>query len=238
MSSSPITSNHTGIDASSNPITVTPGTPIHISNVTLSAEAAKSILELIMSTRGSAERNPVSIPITAHPSVKQGIDQCMNCGIFGHRTFQCAHVGRTPEGIPEWRRTTNGKIYSVKALLGMHPYQKWTMDTLLEDHSSQNMKTRSTPPFETPAVETIDLNTPSPTPRATTSKTITSSRSKGKETLHQAFNPVVTPWNDWSKVWSWKPKSVTAAAAISEAVAGRNHIPVTVGRALVLSRSD
>ncbi|KAH9818775.1 hypothetical protein DFH28DRAFT_887812 [Melampsora americana] len=250
--SSPLPSNRT---SSSNAVTLTPETPLHISTVPLTIEAARSIMELVMSTRGSANIEPVSIPITAYPGVKQGFDQCMRCGIFGHREWQCAQNGRTAEPISDWRRTKNGKIYSVRALLGMHPYQKWTMDTLLEDNSSQDMydhspsatptpltvsntrstesdsrttgmKTQTNPPNppltkSKPKPSSIGLKTPnremsecyprSPTPPAPSSsssamKRKKSSESKTKGGSHVPFNPVVTPWNDWSKVWSWSPK--------------------------------
>lgn len=115
------------------PNALTPG--LHISTFPVSSAAASSILELIRSTRGSAEREPVSIPLTAHPGVKEGKDQCMKCGIFGHRSYQCGQFSTSAEPVTDWRRTTNGKIYSVKALLGMPPYCKWTMDTVLEDSS-------------------------------------------------------------------------------------------------------
>ncbi|EGG10308.1 uncharacterized protein MELLADRAFT_103529 [Melampsora larici-populina 98AG31] len=267
--SSPIT-NRTAIQFS--PSALTPG--LHISSFPVSSAAASSILELIKSTRGSAERVPVSIPLTAHPGVHQGQDQCMKCGIFGHRSYQCAQTSNSAEPIPDWRRTTNGKIYSLKALLGMPPYCKWTMDTLLEDTSNQNIYDKSPSGTPTPISVTtdlsngqptdlntrsmnldppstnsnpntaltkiidleiasspdrIDLTSPNATPKATSlsnkipsihshSKQSTRQAFKGKQT--QAFNPVVSPWNDWSKIWSWRPNSTTAAAAISESVTG------------------
>ncbi|EGF96972.1 uncharacterized protein MELLADRAFT_90473 [Melampsora larici-populina 98AG31] len=257
--SSPFTSN--GIDTSSD--VLTPTTPLHISTLPVSSAAARSILEVVMSTRGSAERDPVSIPLTAHPGVKEGKDQCMKCGMIGHRTYQCAEYSTSAESIPDWRRTTNGKIYSVKALLGMHPYCKWTMDTVLEDSSSRNLDDNSPSATPTPVptsvaskasndestnltsndnstnlpanedttnlnieamyfeigrsvtsawTEGIDISPPSPTPPATLSSPSAvvnprqDSRSKGKGSLHQAFNPLVTPWNDWYEIWNRIPK--------------------------------
>ncbi|EGG10352.1 uncharacterized protein MELLADRAFT_103464 [Melampsora larici-populina 98AG31] len=158
----------------------------------------------------------------------------MNCGVFGHRTWQCGQVGRTAEPIPDWRRTTNGKIYSVKALLGMHPYQEWTMETVLEDQSTQNIHDNTPSATPTPmsvpsdpsnghptalnirsmffemgrsvTADMIGLSSPTPTPPATTSSALLETlQSHSRQTKHQPFNPVALPWTDWSKVHSLRP---------------------------------
>ncbi|KAH9816841.1 hypothetical protein DFH28DRAFT_1081659 [Melampsora americana] len=246
--SSPLPSNRT---SSSNAVTLTPETPLHISTVPLTANI-----------------EPVLIPITAYPGVKQGFDQCMRCGIFGHREWQCAQNRQTAEPISDWRHTKNGKIYSVRALLGMHPYQKWTMDTLLEDYLSQDMYDHSPSATPTPLVTTSDEKTKSkgqqdnhtpsatatpddqtdswttgmktqtnpPNPPFTKSKpkpssiglktpnremsdcyprsltppapsSSSSAMKRKKSGSHVPFNPVVTPWNDWSKQSCYKQES-------------------------------
>ncbi|EGG09152.1 uncharacterized protein MELLADRAFT_96426 [Melampsora larici-populina 98AG31] len=256
------------IDSSSD--VLAPTTRLHISTLAVSSAAAGSILEVVMSTRGSAEREPVSIPLTAHPGVKDGKDQCMKCGVFGHRTFQCAQFSYSAEPIPDWRRTTNGKIYSVKALLGMHPYCKWTVDMVLEESSSPSATPTPVPTSVASKPDNSPSATPTPVPASVASKPSNDDSTKldiqsmffqmgrsarseyigcptptppatssSPSSLHQAFNPFVTSWNDWFKLWNGNPNRITAAAAaISERLTGRIHMTVTVGRNPVLSRSD
>ncbi|EGG08440.1 uncharacterized protein MELLADRAFT_104821 [Melampsora larici-populina 98AG31] len=211
------------VHSSSNPVTLTP--ELHITTIPLTLDAARSILELTMSTRSSSNQTPVSIPLTAYPKILLAIDQCYQCGIFGHREWECAEKGlpRRAEAVADWRRTTNGKIYSLKALLGMPPYQKWTLASLSETLSKHHMydSPSATP---TPAisgrmkkmeVETIVIDTPSPTPApapvaSTSSLTMetmggTSGRSKATTSSNKGNNSKVTPWGEWSKDWSWRP---------------------------------
>ncbi|KAH9812833.1 hypothetical protein DFH28DRAFT_1084204 [Melampsora americana] len=238
----------------SNADTLTPGTPIHISTAPLTLEAAQSILELTMSTRGSANCEPVSIPLTAHPKVKEGYDQCMKCGIFGHRTWECAQFATTAKPISDWRRTKNGKIYSVKALLGMHPYHKWTIDTVVEEHSSpQTFQPVSKPSndlqtdFHTPpdVLKTASINS---SPARTRTKVINDYKSETTKTLEiddlmtstptppaTTSSPTKKPKRssrskpNWSRVWS--TLTCVDAAAIIEGVASRRRITANVGRA-------
>ncbi|KAH9809090.1 hypothetical protein DFH28DRAFT_880901 [Melampsora americana] len=83
-----------------------------------------------MMTRTESTFNYVPYPSTADPRILQGMDQCFQCGAFGHCYKECAfwlpprYMPIYPPSEPSdnWRRMPNGKFYSLKALLGQYPY--------------------------------------------------------------------------------------------------------------------
>ncbi|KAH9807164.1 hypothetical protein DFH28DRAFT_916837 [Melampsora americana] len=72
--------------------------------------------------RGLDERSKAEIypwPITAqsHPSIRACMDQCFDCGEFGHRR-PCNNPARFKRAPPykSWRRCKNGLIYTMDKL--------------------------------------------------------------------------------------------------------------------------
>ncbi|KAH9821028.1 hypothetical protein DFH28DRAFT_1120365 [Melampsora americana] len=57
----------------------------------------------------------------SHPAIHAGLDQCFDCGEFGHmRPCSSTQRFRHPPPYQNWRRSINGKIYS-KCKLRMTP---------------------------------------------------------------------------------------------------------------------
>ncbi|EGF98861.1 uncharacterized protein MELLADRAFT_113189 [Melampsora larici-populina 98AG31] len=57
------------------------------------------------------------MPVTAMAEVKDGLDQCFTCSLYGHAFANCPIKGTKPrKAFNDWRLVDNGKMYSVLAL--------------------------------------------------------------------------------------------------------------------------
>ncbi|EGG00883.1 uncharacterized protein MELLADRAFT_111357 [Melampsora larici-populina 98AG31] len=93
--------------------------PIRNVKIPTSANFAK------LDKRTQSEMVPWKISTSAHHCVKEGLDQCIRCGRFGHLKVRCTtNLNHTPKGdkpkkalpYPDWRRVQNGKKYSIDVL--------------------------------------------------------------------------------------------------------------------------
>ncbi|EGG04009.1 uncharacterized protein MELLADRAFT_108834 [Melampsora larici-populina 98AG31] len=77
-------------------------------------------IRLRMLEREKSEASPLQIPDEALPQVKQGLDQCFYCGLFGHRFRACSqyldYLPRYGAHPMHWRLLENGSFYEITAI--------------------------------------------------------------------------------------------------------------------------
>ncbi|EGG05854.1 uncharacterized protein MELLADRAFT_63869 [Melampsora larici-populina 98AG31] len=73
-----------------------------------------------LSYRSKSEIIPYPITERSHPDILAGLDQCFDCGELGHSRITTGCISTNPDrkapDFNDWRRSTNGKTYTVDKL--------------------------------------------------------------------------------------------------------------------------